>query len=92
MRGLPSNQKFVQLDTHRVHYDEVTIVGLSGSDLSNMAMALDMMAKGLIDPGNYIAKCGGLDSAISLIKGHEEEDDRWKGRNLSSRQISIVRR
>ncbi|OYT67925.1 MAG: hypothetical protein B6U65_01430 [Candidatus Wolframiiraptor sp. EX4484-121] len=66
--GLPSNKKFVQLDTHRVHYDEVTIVGSSGSDPSDMAMALDMMAKGLIDPGNYVAKCGGLDSAISLIK------------------------
>ena len=66
--GLPSSKRFLQLDTHRVHYDEVTIVGSSGSDPSDIATALDMIAKGLIDPRNYVVKCGGLDSAISLIK------------------------
>ncbi|RLG06519.1 MAG: hypothetical protein DRN68_06815 [Thaumarchaeota archaeon] len=66
--GLPSDKKYFQLNTHRIHYDEVTITGSSGSDPSDIAIALDMMAKGLIDPGNYVAKCGGLDSAISLIK------------------------
>jgi hypothetical protein len=38
-----------------------------------------MMAAGIIDPGNYIVKCGGLDSAIALIQALRERQIDGKG-------------
>jgi len=65
--GTPFKERMIQLDTHRIHYDGVSVVGSSGSDPSDVARVLDMMADGLIDPGNYLVKCGGIDAAASLI-------------------------
>lgn len=65
--GAPYRERMIRVDTHRIHYDGVSVVGSSGSYPSDIARVLDMMAKGLIDPGNHVVKCGGLDAALSLI-------------------------
>jgi threonine dehydrogenase-like Zn-dependent dehydrogenase len=74
--GTKYQERMIQVDTHRIHYDGVTAVGSSGSDPSDVARALEMVAEGLIDPGNYVVKCGGLDAAVSLIGAvrHREID------------------
>ena len=65
--GTPFKDRMIQVDTHRIHYDSVSVVGSSGSDPSDIAKVLDMLGKDLIDPGNHVVKCGGLDAALSLI-------------------------
>jgi len=77
--GTPYREKMIQLNTHRIHYDGVSVVGSSGSDPSDVARVLDMMAEGLIDPGNYLVKCGGLDSALSLIRAVRRHEIDGKG-------------
>jgi len=77
--GTPFHDRMIQVDTHRIHYDSVSIVGSSGGDPSDIALVLDMMAKGLIDPGNHVVKCGGLDAAISLIHAVRKREIDGKG-------------
>jgi len=77
--GTPFNDRMIQVDTHRIHYDSVSVVGSSGSDPSDVARVLDMMAEGLIDPGNYLVKCGGLDAAVSLIRAVRNREIDGKG-------------
>jgi len=77
--GTSYKERMIQLDTHRIHYDGVSVVGSSGSDPSDVAEVLDMMAKGLIDPGNYLVKCGGLDAAPSLIGAVRRHEIDGKG-------------
>jgi len=77
--GTPFHDRMIQVDTHRIHYDGVTVVGSSGSDPSDVARVLDMMSKGLIDPGNYVVKCGGLDAAVSLIRAVRNREIDGKG-------------
>ena len=74
--GTPFQDRMIQVDTHRIHYDGVMAVGSSGSDPSDVARALDKIAEGLVDPANYVVKCGGLDAAVSLIRAvrHTEID------------------
>jgi len=77
--GTPFKDRMILVDTHRIHYDSVSIVGSSGSDPSDIALVLDMMAKGLIDPGNHIVKCGGLDAALPLIRAVRRREIDGKG-------------
>jgi threonine dehydrogenase-like Zn-dependent dehydrogenase len=77
--GTSFKDRMIQIDTHRIHYDGITAVGSSGSDPSDVAEVLEMVAKGLINPGNYVIKCGGLDAAISLIQAFRHQEIDGKG-------------
>ena len=66
--GTRFDQRFIKIDTHKIHYDGVTIVGSSGSESSDIGTALTMIAEELINPGNYIVEYGGINTALSLIK------------------------
>jgi len=77
--GARAGESLIQVDSRRIHYDGISVVGSSGSEPPDVARALEMIASGLIDPGNYIAKCGGLDAAISLIKAVREQRIDGKG-------------
>jgi len=69
----------IRLNTHRIHYDGISVVGSSGSDPSDIARVLEIMANGLIDPGNHVVKCGGLDAAPSLIRAVRRHEIDGKG-------------
>jgi threonine dehydrogenase-like Zn-dependent dehydrogenase len=69
----------IKIDTHRIHYDEVSIVGSSGSNTSNIRTTLQMISNALIDPGNYVIKCGGIDAAIPLIQAVRQREINGKG-------------
>ncbi len=77
--GTRADESSIQVDTRRIHYDGISVVGSSGSDSSDVAQVLEMMAAGAIDPGNYIVKCGGLDSAVALIQALRERKIDGKG-------------
>jgi threonine dehydrogenase-like Zn-dependent dehydrogenase len=77
--GIRSDERMVKIDTHRIHYDGISIVGSSGSEPSHVAATLRMMSESLIDPGNYVVKCGGLDAAIPLIHAVRRRQINGKG-------------
>ncbi len=77
--GIHSNDRMVKIDTHRIHYDGISIVGSSGSEPLHVAATLRMMSEALIDPGNYVVKCGGLDAAIPLIHAIRQRRINGKG-------------
>ena len=77
--GTPSKDKMIQLDTHKVHYDGIMITGSSGSDPSDVARAVTLIANGSVDPGNYVVKCGGLDAAIPLMRAVRRQEIDGKG-------------
>ncbi len=77
--GTTFQERMIQVDSHRIHYDGITAVGSSGSDPSDVARALHMISHGFIDPGNYMVKCGGMDAATSLIKAVRRKEIDGKG-------------
>lgn len=70
--GLPKGQHLLQLDALRVHYDEIKLVGSSGGAPSDLAATLDAIAKGDIDPGNYVYGVGALKHAPQVLQMIQE--------------------
>jgi L-iditol 2-dehydrogenase len=77
--GLKAGDSVIELDARRIHYDSVSAVGSSGSDPSDMREALEMIAAGKIQPGNYAAAVGGLDAARDLIEAVRAQELDGKG-------------
>jgi threonine dehydrogenase-like Zn-dependent dehydrogenase len=77
--GTKYQERMIQIDTHKIHYDGITAVGSSGSDPSDVSRALDMIAEGKVDPGNYVVRCGGLDAAIPIIRAIRRKELDGKG-------------
>ncbi len=78
--GLKPGDHILQLDARAVHYREIRVVGSSGGDPSDVAGALQAMADGQIDPGNYVAAVGSLDNAVDVL--HRIEDRTIDGRAI----------
>jgi L-iditol 2-dehydrogenase len=66
--GLKKVEQYVPLDTGAVHYREIVVTGSSGGSPWDVAHTLDLMAAGKIDAGAHIAKVGGLNHAVELIR------------------------
>jgi len=77
--GTKFRERMIKVDTHRIHYDGITAVGSSGSDPSDVATAVRMIAEGKIDPGNFVVKCGGMDTVLSLIDAVRNRKINGKG-------------
>ncbi|MFN8254356.1 MAG: zinc-binding dehydrogenase [Bacteroidales bacterium] len=61
----PSDPNFkAEFNFYNVHYAFTHIVGTSGGNTDDMNEALDMMAKGLINPAAMVTHIGGLDAVI----------------------------
>jgi L-iditol 2-dehydrogenase len=59
--GLPRGEHLIELDTLRVHYDEIRVCGSSGGTPADMIKALDLIADGSLDPSIHLAMVGGLE-------------------------------
>ena len=69
--GLKKGDHVIDLDTLRVHYDEIKLVGSSGGSPADVAEALRMVAAKEIDPGNHLDMVGSLDQfpkALEMVK------------------------
>jgi L-sorbose 1-phosphate reductase len=69
--GLGQSERFLQVDSRQVHYDEITIVGSSGGDPYDLESALDCLVSGEIDAGNYVWAAGSLEhvpEALELMR------------------------
>lgn len=69
--GLKRGEHLIELDTLRVHYDEIRLCGSSGGSPADVAEALRMVAADEIDPGMHLDMVGSLDcfpAALAAVK------------------------
>jgi L-iditol 2-dehydrogenase len=74
--GLKRGEHVLELDSLRVHYDEVQVVGSSGGSPADVAEALRMTAAGQFDPGQHLTMVGSLDQfpqALQLVKNQQTD-------------------
>jgi len=74
--GLKRGEHVIELDTLRVHYDEIRLCGSSGGRASDVAEALRLVAGHKFDTGAYLDMVGSLDQfpkAIEMVKNTATE-------------------
>jgi threonine dehydrogenase-like Zn-dependent dehydrogenase len=74
--GLKKGEHIIDLDTLRVHYDDIKIVGSSGGTPSDIATTLKMVANGEFDPALHMSMVGSLDQlprALEMVKNTETD-------------------
>ena len=74
--GLKREERIIDLDTLRVHYDEIKLIGSSGGTPVDVAEALRMVASGEFVPGQHLALVGSLDEfpkALEMVKNRQTE-------------------
>ncbi|MDO9541660.1 MAG: zinc-binding dehydrogenase, partial [Kiritimatiellia bacterium] len=74
--GLKRDERVIDLDTLRVHYDEIRICGSSGGSPADVVEALRMVAEHKFDAGAYLDMVGSLDQfpqAIEMVKNMKTE-------------------
>lgn len=74
--GLKRGEHVIDLDTLRVHYDEIRLCGSSGGAPSDVAEAVRMVGAGELDPGRHLDMVGSLDQfpkALELVKNTSVE-------------------
>jgi len=74
--GLKHGEHLIQLDTVRVHYDDIRVIGSSGGSPADIAEALHLIASKEIDAGRHITLAGSLDqlpNALQMIKNTETD-------------------
>lgn len=74
--GLKRGEHVIDLDSLRVHYDEIKLVGSSGGSPADVAEALRMVAEGEFDPGLHMSMVGSLDQfpkALDMVKNAETD-------------------
>ena len=74
--GLKKGEHLIELDTLRVHYDEIRLCGSSGGSPADVAEALRSVASGEVDPGAHLGMVGSLDQfpkALELVKKTDVE-------------------
>ena len=64
----PTHAEFSgELDFFKVHYSGTHIAANTGGNTDDMREALDLMAKGVVDPSSMITHVGGLNSVVNTI-------------------------
>ena len=74
--GLKKGEHIIDLDTLRVHYDDIRVVGSSGGSPVDIAETLRMVAAGEFDPGLHLTMVGSLDQApraLEMVRKTETE-------------------
>ncbi|HUU29932.1 MAG TPA: zinc-binding dehydrogenase [archaeon] len=78
--GTKAGASEITVDTRRIHYDRITMVGSSGSEPGHVAEVLALLKNRQIDPGPYISAVGGMDGALDLMR--EVRHQRLEGKGL----------
>jgi len=74
--GLKKGEHVIDLDTLRVHYDDIRVVGSSGGSPADIVETLRMVAAGEFDPGLHMTMVGSLDQApraLEMVRNTETE-------------------
>ena len=65
--GLAADDAIVGLDGRAVHYGEFSVTGSSGGGAHDLAVAVDLMASGRIDPSLHISHVGDLEHTPDFL-------------------------
>ncbi len=74
--GLKRGEHVIDLDTIRVHYDDMKVVGSSGGAPSDIAETLRMVANGEFDPAQHMTMVGSLHEfprALEMVKNTQTD-------------------
>lgn len=74
--GLKRGEHVIPLDTLRVHYDEIRIVGSSGGAPADMATTLGLISSGAFEVSSHMTMVGSLDQfprALQMVKNTETD-------------------
>jgi L-iditol 2-dehydrogenase len=66
--GAKAGESLITVDTRRIHYDSISMVGSSGGDPSDVRAVMELLEQGEISPERYVRRVGGLDAAPELIR------------------------
>jgi L-iditol 2-dehydrogenase len=77
--GTKAGESLISVDTRRIHYDGISMVGSSGGDPSDVHAVMGFLASGEIMPELYVQRVGGLDAALSLVKAVKNQEFFGKG-------------
>jgi len=87
--GPPDRAFSASLNFYDVHYESHHIVGTSGGNTDDMKEALELMAKGLINPVFMITHIGGLDSAAKATLGLDKIPG-WKKLIYTQKKMELT--
>lgn len=77
--GAKAGESLITVDTRRIHYDNIMLVGSSGGDPSDVRAVMDLLERGEISPGRYVRRVGGLDAALELVSSVRSQSFFGKG-------------
>jgi threonine dehydrogenase-like Zn-dependent dehydrogenase len=77
--GTKKGEEIIKVDARRIHYDNISCVGSSGSEPCDVSSVLKMYEKGVVDYRNYVSCVGSLDFAPQLLKMLSEQKLEGKG-------------
>jgi L-iditol 2-dehydrogenase len=77
--GARAGESLITVDTRRVHYDSISMVGSSGGDPSDVRAVMGLLESGEISPERYVRRVGGLDAALDLVKAVRAQELFGKG-------------
>ena len=77
--GAKAGESLITVDTRRIHYDSISMVGSSGGDPSDVRAVMGLLESGEISPELYVRRVGGLDAALGLVKAVRGQEFFGKG-------------
>lgn len=77
--GAKAGESLITVDTRRIHYDSISMVGSSGGDPSDVRAVMGLLESGEISPERYVRRVGGLDAALDLVKAVRAQEFFGKG-------------
>jgi threonine dehydrogenase-like Zn-dependent dehydrogenase len=77
--GAKAGESLITVDTRRIHYDSISMVGSSGGDPSDVRAVMGLLESGEISPELYVRRVGGLDAALGLVKAVRSQEFFGKG-------------
>jgi L-iditol 2-dehydrogenase len=66
--SLPSGRSNLSLDSRRIHYNEIKLIGTSDSTVEHVRLAIDMLAAGRIDANRIATHALPLDQILSAYE------------------------
>lgn len=77
--GARPGKSLITVDTRRIHYDSISMVGSSGGDPSDVHAVMKLLETREISPELYVKRVGGLNVALDLVKSIKTQDFFGKG-------------
>jgi L-iditol 2-dehydrogenase len=77
--GAKLGESLINVDTRRIHYDRISMVGTSGGDPSDVQAVMKLLEAKEVSPGRYVRRVGGLDAALGLVKSIRAQEFFGKG-------------